>query len=66
MMRSFFRCSVSATSSSRKALRSISGLGEFTVIRRASSCVSRFGRGAVRRSNTSGLGEKRKRRGCRR
>jgi hypothetical protein len=40
----------------QKALRSSSGsLAKFTVIRRA-SCVSRFGRRAVRRINMSGIG----------
>jgi hypothetical protein len=49
----------------QKALHSSSGsLAKFTVIRRASSCVSRFGRRTVRRSGVSGIGEKRKRRGC--
>jgi hypothetical protein len=38
--------------------RSSSGsLAKFTVIRRALSRVSRFGRRAVRRSDTSGMGE---------
>jgi len=41
----------------QKALRCSSGsLAKFTVIRRASSRVSRFGRGAVRRSDMSGIG----------
>ena len=41
----------------QKALRSSSGsLAKFTAIRRASSCVSRFGRRAVRRSDMSGIG----------
>jgi hypothetical protein len=41
----------------QKALRSSSGnLAKFTANRRASSRVSRFGRRAVRRSDTSGIG----------
>jgi hypothetical protein len=41
----------------QKALRSSSGsLAKFAVMRRASSRVSRFGRRAVRRSDTSGIG----------
>ena len=45
--------------------RSSSGsLAKFTVIRGASSRVSRFGRRAVRRSDMFGLGEKRKCAAC--
>ena len=44
---------------------STSNLAKFTVIRRASSRVSRFGRGAVRRSDTSGIGGEAEVRGLR-
>jgi hypothetical protein len=45
----------------QKALRSSSGsLAKFTANRRASSRVSRFGRRAMRRSDMSGMGKKRK------
>ena len=40
-------------------------LAKFTANRRASSCVSRFGRRAVRRSNMSGIGGEAEARGLR-
>jgi len=50
----------------QKALRSSSGnLAKFTANRRASSRVSRFGRRAVRRSDTSGIGGEAEARGLR-
>jgi hypothetical protein len=49
----------------QKALRSSSGnLAKFTANRRASSRVSRFGRRAMRRSDMSGIAEKRKCAAC--
>jgi len=46
--------------------RSSSGsLAKFTVIRRASSRISRFGRRAMRRSDTSGIGGEAEVRGLR-
>jgi hypothetical protein len=70
VMGSFFRCSVCGhqflpPALNQKALRnSPSSLAKFTVIRRASSRVSRFGRRAVRRSNIPESGEKRKCAAC--
>jgi hypothetical protein len=50
----------------QKALRSSSGsLVKFAAMRRASSCVSRFARRAVRRSDMSGIGGEMEVRGLR-
>ena len=71
VMRSFFRCSVFGhqflpPAVNQKALRSISdNLAKFTANRRVSSCVSRFGRRAVRRIDMSGIGEEAEVRGLR-